>query len=61
MSKKHKKVGMTLKYVENLFILLHTILGYISVSVSPLLVGIPVGIASSAVGLIFFFCNNYRK
>ena len=45
---------MTLNYVDNLRILLSTITGYISASASALLVGIPVGIASSAAELKFF-------
>ena len=53
MSKKHKKVCRVLSYIEHLLILVSTVTG--CASISPFaLVGIPVNIASSAVGLKIF-------
>ena len=51
MSKKHKKVFTTLNYIEYFLILASTITGSISISGFPSLIGIPVGIRSSATGL----------
>ena len=51
MSKKHKKVWTTLNYIENFLILVSTITGCISISAFASLLGIPIGIASSAKGL----------
>ena len=51
MSKKHKKVCITLNYIENFLILPSTITGCVSTSDFTSLVGIPVGITSSAIGL----------
>ena len=51
MSKKHKKVCTTLNYIEHFLILGSTITGYISISVFAFLVGIPIGIIISAIGL----------
>ena len=51
MSKKHKKVCTTLNYIEHFLILGSTITGYISISVFASLVGIPIGIMISAIGL----------
>ena len=51
MSKKHKKVWKTLSYIEHFFILASIITGCISISAFPFLVGIPIGIISSAIGL----------
>ena len=53
MSKKHKKVCTTLNYIEHFLILGSTITGYVSISAFAFLVGIPIGIASYAVGLKF--------
>ena len=51
MSKKHKKVCTTLNYIEHFLILGSTITGCVSISAFASLVGIPVGITSSAIGL----------
>ena len=51
MSKKHKKVSTTLNYIEHFLFLDSTITGCISISSFASLVGIPIGITSSAIGL----------
>ena len=51
MSRKHKKVCTTLIYIEHFFILASTITGCISISAFASLVGIAIGITSSAIGL----------
>ena len=51
MSKKYKKVCTTVNYIEHFLILASTITGYISISTFVSLVGILLGITSSAVGL----------
>ena len=51
MSKKHKKVCVTLNYIEHFLILASTVIGYTSISAFASLVGIPIGITSSAIGL----------
>ena len=51
MSKKHKKVCTTLNYIEHFLILGSTIAGCVSISAFASLVGIPIGITSSAIGL----------
>ena len=51
MSKKHKKVCTTLNYIEHFLILGSTITGCVSISAFASLVGIPIGITSSATGL----------
>ena len=51
MSKKHKKVCTTLNYIEHFLILGSTITGCVSISAFASLVGIPIGIASSTIGL----------
>ena len=51
MSRKHKKVGTTQNYIEHFSILACTITGSVSVSAFSCLVGIPIGITSSAIGL----------
>ena len=51
MSKKHEKVYRVLNYIENLLILLSTVSGCVSVSAFAALVGIPMEITSSAIGL----------
>ena len=53
MSKKHKKVCANLNYVEHFLILASTITDCISISAFASLLGIPVGITSSAIGLKF--------
>ena len=51
MSKKHKKVCMTLNSTRHFLISFPTISGCVSVSAFDLLVGIPIVIVISAVGL----------
>ena len=48
MSKKHKKICTTLNYIEQFLILASTITGCVSISAFASLVGIPIGITSSA-------------
>ena len=51
MSRKHNKVCATPNYIEQFLILASTITGCISISAFAFLLGIPIGIASSAIGL----------
>ena len=51
MSKKHKRVCTTLNYIETFLILASTITGCISISAFTSLLGILIGIMSSAIGL----------
>ena len=51
MSKKHEKVSTTLNYIDHFLILASTITGCVSISDFASLVGIPIGIASSSIGL----------
>ena len=51
MSKKHKKFCRVLNYIEHLLIVTSTITGCVSVSGFASLAGIPIGIASSTIGL----------
>ena len=51
MSKKHKNVCTVSKYIDQLLILVSAITGCVSISAFASLVGIPIGTASSAVGL----------
>ena len=51
ISKKHKKAYTTLNYIEHFLALCSTITGYVSISAFASLVGITIGITSSAVGL----------
>ena len=51
MSKKNKKICMALNYIENLLNLASMVTGCFSISAFVSLVSVPVGIASSAVGL----------
>ena len=51
MSKKHKKASTTLNYNEHFLILGAAITGFTSISAFASLVGIPLGITSSAIGL----------
>ena len=50
-SRKRKKVCATLNYIEHFLILASTITGCISISASASLLGIPIGITSSSIGL----------
>ena len=51
MSKKLKKVCATLNYIEHFLILGSTITAFIPISAFASLVGIPIGIMISAIGL----------
>ena len=51
MRRKNKKVCRVLNYNEHLLILVSTVTGYFSIFVFTSLVGIPIGITSSAKGL----------
>ena len=51
MSKKHKNVCRVLNYIGRFVILISTTTGCVSISVFASLVGIPIGITSSANGL----------
>ena len=51
MSRKHKKVCTTLNYVEQFLILASTITWCISISAFASLIGVPIGIMSSAMRL----------
>ena len=54
MSKKHEEICTTLNYIEYLFFLVVTFSQCVFISSFASIVGIPVIIANSAVGLIFF-------
>ena len=51
MSKKHKKVCTTLNHVGHFLVLASTITASISISAFSSLIGIPIGITGSAIGL----------
>ena len=51
MSKKHKEVCRVLNYINHSFIVISTNTGCVSISAFASLVGIPIGIASSTIGL----------
>ena len=51
MSRKHKKVYATLNYIEDFLRLASAIAGCISISAFASLIGIPIGIATCAIGL----------
>ena len=53
VSKKHKRVCASLNYIEHFLILVSTITGCILISASASLLGIPIEITSSAIGLNF--------
>ena len=60
MSRKYKKVSVTLNYIEHFLILASTIAGCFSISGFTSLIGIPIGITSSAIRLenCAFSCRN---
>ena len=51
MSKKHEKVCTTLNYIEQFLILASTVTECVSISAFASLIGIPIKITSSAIGL----------
>ena len=51
MSKKHKKVRMTLNYIEHFLILASTNTVCVFITFFSSLVGIPIGITSSTIGV----------
>ena len=51
VNKKHRKVCIVLNYIEHFLILVSTVAGCDSISAFASLVGIPIGIKISAVGL----------
>ena len=51
VSRKHKKTCKTLSYIEHVLILATAFTGCVSISAFASVVGIPVGITSSAIGL----------
>ena len=62
MSRKHKKVCTTLNYIEHFLILASTITGCISISAFASLLGIPIGIMSSALDLkIYAIAGGIKK
>lgn len=52
---------MLLNYIEHCFILVSAITGCVSISAFASLVGIPISIASSAVGLKICVSNQEKK
>ena len=58
-SKKHKKVSRVLNCTEQLLILNSKVSGCVSVSAFASLVGIPVGIMSSVIGVKLRISLNY--
>ena len=60
MSKMHNKVCTTFNYIEHFLILVSTITGCNSIPASSDLVGMPIGIKSSATGLKTYVnsCRN---
>ena len=62
MSRRHEKVCAFLKYTEHFLILASTITGCISIFAFASLLGIPIGITSSATGLkIFAIAAGIKK
>ena len=61
MGKKRKKVCTALNNIEYLLILASTVTGRVSIFTFASLVGIPIGIASSALGLKFFAITSGVK
>ena len=51
MSKKYKKICTTLNYIEHFLFLASTTTGCVSISTYAPLIGIPIWITSSAIGL----------
>ena len=51
MSRRHKKVCITANYIEHFLILAPAITECISITALAFLLGVPIGITSSAIGL----------
>ena len=51
MTKKHKKYRCVFNYIDHLLIVIFTITGCVSIFAFASLVGIPIGITNSAIGL----------
>ena len=51
MSKKHQKICRTLNFLKQFLLLASVFAGCISISAFASLIGIPIGIMSSAIGL----------
>ena len=51
MNGKHKKVCMALHYFEHFLVFVSAVSGYVPISASASLVGVSLGLASSAAGL----------
>ena len=51
MSKKHEKVYIVLNYIEHLLVLTSTVSGWVFISNFACLVGFPIGIPNSSIGL----------
>ena len=51
MTKKHKKYRCVFSYIDHLLIVIFTITGCVSIFAFASLVGIPIGITNSAIGL----------
>ena len=61
MSQKHKKVCRVLNYIYHSLIVTSTITGCVFLSAFPSLVGIPIDITSSAVGLKMYVITAGTK
>ena len=62
ISRKYKQFCTTLHYIEHSLVLASTITGCISISAFGSLLGIPIGITSSAIGLkIFAITTGIKK
>ena len=62
MSKKHKNGYRVLDYIEDLLVLISTVTGSVSISAFASLVGIPIGITSSAIGLrVYLITTGIKK
>ena len=61
MSKKHKKRCRVLNYIDHSLIATSTITGCVSISAFASLVGIPIGITSSATGLKIWVITQELK
>ena len=61
MSKKHKKVCTVLNFIDHMLIAISTITRCVSISAFMSLVGIPIGITSSASGLKICVINAEFK